>query len=252
MIRGIYSAATGLEASSLQQDMTAQNLANSTMPGYRRRGAAFETFERALAAVRPELVAEAGIFGTQPYGTFNSFEPGPFETTGNPLDAAINDNGTTFFVVESPQGPLYTRNGSFQLNEEGQLLTKSGLPVRGQGGPITIPPGTVRVQIAQDGTVLADAGLGQPGVPVSNLELAQFTNPHQLRQIGPSLFQGGGGAIAATPGTYRIEQGHREGSNVQVVNEMVSMIAGLRHYEAAQRALRAISDAVQQNTRPER
>lgn len=245
MIRGIYSAATGLEAFSLLQDAVGENLANSTTPGYRQRGVSFESFEVPIPADHPEL-AEGDVFGTQPYAIYNNFEPGPLQTTGNPLDFALSGNVNAFFGLNGPNGPLFTRNGVFTLNADGMLQSANGLPVRGQGGAaIIIPAGTARVEIEENGGIRAN------GAIVGVLELNVFPNPNALQRVGPSLFQGAAPA-AAQPGAVQVVQGVRENSNVQPVTEMVSMIFALRLYEHAQRALRSLSDAIQQNTRPER
>lgn len=240
MIQGFYSAATALDAAAQNQDVVAQNLAHATMPGYRRRGMALETFDRALSQTDP---GNRALWGTRPSNFFSVFEQGPMPFTGNPLDVAIQ-GGDSFFVVQGPNGPLYTRNGVFQLTSQGELQTKGGLPVAGDNGPITIPSGTAQITIAPDGTVLADR------VPRGRLQLAQFANPNGLIPAGTTLFAAPPG-VAPETSTARVEQGYREESNVQAVNEMVSMILGLRHYEAAQRALRSLSDAIELRTRPQ-
>lgn len=246
MIRGIYSAATGLEAFSLLQDTVAENLANSTTPGYRRRGVAFESYEQAALAVdRPEL-NEGDVFGTVPSAIYNSFEEGPVVNTGNPLDMVLKGNPNAFFGLAGPNGPLFTRSGVFTINGEGLLQTPNGLPVRGQGGAtITIPPGTAQIGLDENGGILAN------GVIVGTLELNVFQNPNVLQRVGPSLFQGPA-PVPAVPGTVQVVQGYRENSNVQPVTEMVSMIFAMRLYESAQRALRSLAEAIQQHTRPER
>jgi flagellar basal-body rod protein FlgF len=236
MIQGFYSAATALDAAIQNQDVVAQNLAHTTVPGYRRQGLAFETLNRALSQTSAPA---PNLLGTRPSSSYTAFEPGPMQFTGNPLDLAIN--GESFFVVQGPNGPLYTRNGVFQLSLTGELQTKGGLPVVGTNGPITIPPKTAQLTVAPDGTVLADK------VPKGRLQLAHFANPNVLVPAGTTLFAAPAEANPDTD-TSKVEQGYREGSNVQAVQEMVSMIAGMRHYEAAQRALRSLSDAIQSRT----
>jgi flagellar basal-body rod protein FlgF len=236
MIRGLYSAASALDAATQNQEMVADNLAHCTTPGFRRHSLMFESLQGAAAA-------DGGAFGVGRAAPYTSFEPGPVQQTGNPLDLALT--GNAFFVVDGPQGPLYTRNGAFEMNSQGELQTKGGLTVRGQGGGrLRIPPGTVRINVSQEGTVLADHE------EVGRLQLASFANPNVLQRAGTTLFQGPA-AATPEPGTFRVEQGYREGSNVQMVNEMVSMIAGMRHYEAAEKAMRALSDAVAHNTQPQ-
>jgi flagellar basal body rod protein FlgG len=261
MISGLYSAATALDNAIANQDAVAENLAHANVPGYRRRGLIFGTFEQQLQEATAQLAtpvppfqprtveaaaespAAQSLFGAQPLLGFTGFEPGQLQHTGNPLDVAAT--GSTFFVVEGPSGTLYTRNGTFRLNEQNQLETTGGLRVRGQGGSITLPPDASRIAITPDGRVLAD------NVEIDRLTLANFDDPRVLQRAGTSVFQGPASPPEPEPGTARIEQGYRESSNVQVVNEMVAMLAGLRHYEAADRALRSISEAVALTTRPQ-
>lgn len=238
MIRGMYSIATALETATTNQELVAENLAHVATPGYRRHALLFETFNPARGGEHPS----AQVAGVRTAGQYTTFNPGPVQQTGNPFDLAIA--GDAFFVIDGPNGPLYTRNGAFQVNAAGELQTKSGLRVRGQGGSITIPQGARTISIGADGGVMAD------GNRVGQIELAAFDNPGLLRRAGVTLFEGPTPRPPA-PGSARVEQGFREGSNVQVVQEMVSMMLGMRHYESAERALRAMHESVGLNTRPE-
>jgi flagellar hook-basal body protein len=120
-----------------RHDVVAQNLANFDMPGYRGQDMIFETFD--LSGGNSAPGHETGdILGTRPTGVYNVFEPGAYQFTANAFDVAISGQG--FFVVDGPNGPLYTRNGTFEINAQGELQTKSGLPVAGAGGRIVIPP----------------------------------------------------------------------------------------------------------------
>lgn len=242
MIRGLYGAATGLDSAERQHEVISQNLAHVDVPGYRRRGVAFETFDRALAAIGRDA-NDQDLHGTRIAATYNGFESGPIVFTGSPFDVAIN--GDAFFVVKGPEGPLYTRNGTFTLSGDGELQTRDGRTVNGADGPITVPPNTREILIGYDGTVSAD------GIRVGQLQLARFQNPNALVPVGTTLFAAPAGVAAQGAGTARLVQGYREQSNVQPVNEMVSLIANMRHMEASQRVLRSISEALQLNTRPQ-
>ncbi len=242
MIRGLYSAASGMDAAIQNQDVTAENLAHANVPGYRRRGVSFETFETALQ--NAGLFDERLLTGVQPSVVYDNFDPGPAQFTGNPFD--LLPTGNTFFTLDGPNGPLLTRNGAFELNERKELQSKNGLRVLGEGGTITVPDDATRVDFARDGGVLAD------GVEIGRLQLTAIPSPIGLRRVGTTFFEGGTSRQGVPePGTVGVEAGFIEGSNVQVVKEMVSMIAGLRHFEAAQRAFRAISEAISLNTRPQ-
>ena len=240
MIAGMYSAATALNAAATNQEIVAENLAHANMPGYRRQGLTFESVQQ--SATTSMAANNGAITGTQPGRAYTSFDQGPVQFTGNPLDLAVS--GNTFFVLDGPNGPVYTRNGSFELDAQGNLQSHGGLAVRSGGGKITIPPNTNKITVSQDGAVLAN------NVEVGRLQLAEFTDPSVLQRAGTTLFQGPSGQ-QPNAGTFRVEQGYQEGSNVQIVNEMVSMITGMRYYEAAQRAMRALGDAVALDTNPQ-
>jgi len=240
MFRGLYAAATALDAAAQAQDVTAENLANITTTGYRQRGVTFETFDRALGrAVEP-----AGDYvGTRLDRVFHDFRPGPTQPTGAPLDVALAE-ADKFFVVTGPDGGrLLTRSGSFKLNDQGVLVTQGGYPVQGDSGTISVPPGTATIHIASDGSVSAD------GNPLGRLRLIRVGDTSQLTAVSPTLYRIGDEAGAFASGG-RVVQGFREGSNVNPADAMVRMIIGNRYYEAAQRALRTIAESVQLNTRP--
>ncbi len=239
MLRGLYQAGSALQTASLNQEAVAENLANATTPGYRAQGLVFESLLAGDgAATAPARAARPPLND----GVYTNFEAGPLQLTGNPLDVALN--GDAFFTLEGPHGPVYTRNGCFHLNGQGELQSASGMRVTGQGGAITIPPDAAEIRIGQDGVVYAD------GNEVGRFQLAQFDSDQALRRVGTTLFEGAG-AKQPDPGSARVEQGYREGSNVQMVQEMISMMIGMRQYEAAERALRSLGEAIGNNTRPQ-
>ena len=164
------------------------------------------------------------------------------QQTGNPLDVALSGDG--FFVLQGPRGPLYSRNGAFELGPGNQLRTRSGLPVLAGGGAVTIPENASNIQIGHDGTISVD------GNAIAKLDVVTFDRTDSLQRAGDTAFQGGNPQPAGQ-GKVTVEQGFREGSNVNVVNEMVSMMLGMRHYEAAEKTLKSISDAIAQQTRPQ-
>lgn len=240
MIRGLYSAATALDAATQNQDVTAYNLAHASTPGYHQRGLRFETFDRVLGRTAEPT---GDLTGTRVAGVYHDTRPGPLQHTGQPLDLAPAE-ADQFFTLAAPSGPVYTRNGSFRLNAQGQIVSPSGYPLLGENGPLAVPPGAAQVTVASDGGVSAD------GIPFGRVRLARITDPSRLTAVGPTLYRADPGAVADATGG-RVLQGYREGSNVQPADAMVKMIAGARYYEAAQRALRAIAESVQLNTRPQ-
>lgn len=230
MIRGLYSAAGGMLATSHQQDVVAQNLAYSGKPGHRRDVLRFEASGSPDDFVAPKVSQHADQ------------TPGGIEQTGNPLDVAINGPG--MFVVESPNGLMYSRGGVFQLNSAGQLVTPEGFAVQGSAGPINVPAQAAAIVIANDGSVVAD------GVDVDKLKIVQFADPTQLQRVSSSGFAAPPGVEATELEQPDVRQGARELSNTTPVQEMVQLTAGLRQFEAAQRALRSIGDAIALTTRP--
>jgi flagellar basal body rod protein FlgG len=228
-----------MHADERNHEIIAANLANAGLPGYRRQVTTIESFGQILQASRGHHGASTGV---QTNLTRTDFTPGQLQHTGRPLDVALRGDG--FFVLEGPRGPVYTRNGVFELNGSGELRSMSGMAVRGSGGRITIPPDASQIIIRPDGSIVAGNG------EVGRLEIAHFKNPHDLIRVGESLFEAPAG-VRSEPGNTTVDQYYRESSNVSVVSEMVQMIAGMRHYEASQRALRTIAESIQLNTRPQ-
>lgn len=239
MLPGLYSAATAMEAATVNQEVVAHNLAHVNVPGFRRSAISFSTFENAL---ENELRDSQGL-GTAVEEIQTDFTPGKIQTTGRQLDLALMGDG--FFVLDGPAGPLYTRCGVFFRDAKGQLVNGEGLPVQGVSGPILLPPETAESQIA----ITADGYVTANGQPAGQLALVRFADPSQLVAVGTTSFQAPDGA-ATQPYEGPVVQGGRESSNVVAVEELIRMIAGLRHFEAAQRALRTIADTVEQKTNP--
>jgi flagellar basal-body rod protein FlgF len=233
MLTGLYSAGSAMEAASKRHDVVAQNLANAQMPGYRRLGTMHVSRESQFADHLRELV-QFEIQGVNAETICTDFTPGPLQRTDNPLDLAIQGEG--FFVIEGPQGPLYTRNGSFQLDASGMLMTADQLPVAGQ---ITLPPGTSlsEVQVATDGTIYAGA------IQVGKIEIVTFPDLQKLQPVGASIYAAPPD-LPAMPASGMILQNMREASNVSPIHELVELIAAQRQHEAAQRSMNAISEAV--------
>lgn len=233
MIRGLYSAAGGMQANSLQQDAITQNISHAMKPGYRREIIQFES----IAQQPQDIIAPMNSLHTD-------FSQGILENTGSKLDVAINGPG--FFSVQGPTGPLYTRTGVFQMNGQGQIVTPDGLRVEGSSGnPIALPldmnPATL--EILGDGSVVVN------GQTVEQLKVTAFQNPHDLQRAGSTYFQAPPDA-AKSAVLSEVRQGYRELGNTTVVHEMVQMLSGARLFDATQRALRQIGETISLNTRP--
>lgn len=234
----MYSAATGMNVSAQTHEITADNLAHVGVAGYRQRGVVFETFDRVLQQAGVESPPRPGSQVAQGYV---DFRPGGYEQTKEPFDLALGGDG--FFVLQGPNGPVYTRDGVFQRAADGRVLSTGGLPLLGARGPITIPRQASNVVVGSDGALQID------GVPGDRLQLARFERLDQLVPVGTALFAAPDGTTPL-PSTATVQQGVREKSNVELATAMTSMIRDLRYFEASQRALRTISEATALVTRP--
>jgi flagellar basal body rod protein FlgG len=220
-------------AAEHRQQAIAENLANLDVPGFRRLIARLEQTPAAPAATAKHYR------GVEVKQIARDFQPGAIQTTDNPLDVALDGDG--FFVVEGPRGPLYTRAGVMQIDSEGRLVTNSGFPFQGVE---PLPLGTAANQI----TVQPDGSVFVNKQSVGQLTIVRFRQPDKLRPVGVVYFEATNG-VASETSTANVRQGQREGSNVNASEELIQMIVGLRHHEASQRALRAISDAIAEHAR---
>jgi len=179
-----------------------------------------------------------------------NFGQGSLQQTGNPLDLAVNGQG--FFQIQMPDGTTaYTRDGSFQVDSTGQIVTSNGFPL---SPSITIPPTAVSVSVAQDGTVTATLpGVATPS-QIGTIQLASFINPGGLQSLGQNLYAetaSSGTPTPNTPGTNGagvLNQGYVEASNVNVVEELVSLIQTQRAFEINSRAVQTSDQILQKLT----
>lgn len=223
MDRLIYTAMSGAKQAFLQQAGVANNLANANSTGYR----AMEHKFRAVQVLGGELPTRAF---TVDASVADVFDQGPLMTTGRPLDVAVQ--GAGWIAVESPDGSeAYTRNGALQVNAAGLLTTAAGQNVVGDGGPITIPPDN-RISIAPDGTVSVVPLFGTPNNanPVGRIKLV---NPpeNELARGADGLFRQRSGQPADADANVKLAPETLEGSNVNSVDAMVSMISLARQFE---------------------
>lgn len=227
MLKGISAAATGMLPQIKKQEAIANNLANAASAGFKRDRVFVEQLSKAQTTGVPKA-ADWQI--PQRIGLAIDFGSGSMDRTGSPYDLAIAGDG--FFVVETPSGEMFTRNGHFTVSPEGVLTTAEGHPVLAEKGEIRLPAGTL--EVSPSGVVSVE------GQTVDTLRIARFADTGTLVRTGPSLFAPG--TIAVPPEedkTSSIRQGFLESSNVNVIQEMVEMIATFRLFEADQRAIRA-------------
>ena len=227
---------SGLNAASKNLDVIGHNIANSNTVGFKASRAEFA--EMVASAIGSAGGSGAGI-GVETANVAQQFTQGNLNITGNSLDVAINGNG--FFEVNLPDGTIgYTRDGSFQLDAQGRMVTSSGLPV---ANGITVPPNAIKVSISADGIVSATL----PGNPapqqLGNIAMSSFVNPAGLEPVGQNMYKesaASGQPQQGQPGTNGlgfIKQGFLEASNVNVVEELVTMIQTQRAYEMNSKAI---------------
>ena len=253
MIRSLYTAATGMNAQQLNMDVISNNLANVNTNGFKRGQASFQdlmyqTTRAAGSSTGQGSQAPTGLevgLGVRAVGVDRIHTQGDIRK-GENTDLVIEGNG--FFKVQLPNGQSgYTRDGSFKVDNQGQMVTNDGYVLQPQ---ITIPAGATGISISQDGTVTVSLGDGTQSA-VGQLQVANFANPAGLSAIGRNLLTitpASGAEVlgnAGTDGRGTIRQGMVEMSNVKVVEEMVNMITAQRAYEVSSKSIQASDEMLQ-------
>ena len=227
MLNGLYSGASALDMLARQQETIASNLAHLNTPGHRR--SVFSFAQTSDTAISGESAAKSAF----------DFQDGRLEPTGRELDLAMTGDG--FFVYQGEEGKLYSRSGVlFRNSETNELVNGDGIPILGEDGPIAVTGAISEIVIGSDGTI--SAGQQQIG----KLAIVQFDNNRLLESDGQTYFREGTAQETPAEG-IQVQQGVRELSNASAVTEMISLIVGSRHFEAAQRAIRMISDTLQES-----
>ena len=245
MIRALFTAATGMAAQQLEQDVVANNLANVNTVGFKKSRADFIDLMYQITAKSGAQTTQGnqlpvGIeigMGVKPMSTQKIFTQGDYQQTGNQFDMAIEQNG--FFQFDNNGTTVYSRAGSLKINKEGAIVNSEGLKLLPS---ITIPTGTVAFTVDSGGTWTATDKNGA-SLGTGRLQLATFINPAGLTSIGRNLYdktESSGDALVGNPGENgigTITQQFVEMSNVSVVDEMVRMIVGQRAYEINSKAI---------------
>lgn len=253
MIRSLWIAKTGLDAQQTNLDVISHNLANVSTNGYKRQRAVFEdllyqNMRQPGAQSTQQTQVPSGLLlgvGVRTVATEHIHTQGSLQRTDNPLDMAINGQG--FFQIQMPDGTLaYTRDGAFQRDSTGQIVTSSGYPL---SPAITIPQDATSITISRDGIV----SVVQPGnaaaTQIGTIQLATFINNGGLQSVGENLFVETASSGTPTPntpgsnGAGLLNQGLVETSNVNVAEELVTMIQTQRAYEMNSKAVQT-SDAM--------
>lgn len=248
--RGLYTAASAMMMDMVRMDTLSNNLANLNTTGYKRMQTLHHDFQRGLidrmknsqsylnqrsgqeeVAFRASQDVTLGQLGTGTVvsGIYSDFSNGSLEDTGNSFDLALQGDG--FFTVETPSGLMYTRNGAFTRNGEGELVTSEGFRVLGQNGPIVLPE-QAGVSITEQGDVYAGSE------HLDSLQITNFEEPWSLIRRGSSFFAAPNDAPQIAP-EAKVFQGKLEHTNVNTAGEMVQMITALRSYQMSQKALQS-------------
>jgi len=255
MINSLWISKTGMEAQQMQLDVISNNLANVSTNGYKKSHAVFEdlmyqNLRQVGSNTSEQSTLPTGLqlgLGVRTVATSRSFAQGNLQQTSNNLDVAIQGNG--FFQVTLPDGTTgYTRDGAFQIDTAGRLVTSNGLPIL---NGITIPANATNVSIAQDGAVSATVPGNVTPQAIGNITLASFINPAGLEPKGQNIYaesaasgQPNAGTAGAN-GLGQLAQGFVETSNVNVVQELVTMIQTQRAYEMNSKAIQTSDQMLQ-------
>lgn len=236
MSGGMYLAAAGALVQQMRLEVLSNNIANINTVGYKAEKPVFRV-DDGVGAVPPMPPADPSqplSPYAPPFSAVIDFSQGAMQTTGNPLDVAINGDG--FFSIQTPEGIQYTRQGSFTLNTEGVLVTQDGYPVMGEGGEIALEAGTVDIDM--QGTVSVD------GDEVGRLLVTAFPNDGSLKKSGNGRFVPTDPAIQGRqPEGSMVRQGQLESANVNAVLAMTEMIETSRAFEAYQKVIKSADDA---------
>lgn len=212
-------------------NVVANNLANINTSGFKAQRTLFEEYLMPVAEASTFQQGDRDFSYVLDYGVSSNFSAGTISLTGGPLDVAIEGDG--FFVVDTPAGERFTRSGALHLDSTGQLVTEAGLPIVGDGGPITFAANESDIAIAQDGTVSSNLGVK------GRLRVVTFENLGELTRIGANLYQG---QNPQPTEKIRVLQGAIEKSNVSGVNEVSRMVEITRNYTDVAKMLEQSDD----------
>lgn len=245
MVRGLYTAYTGMVNSQKRMDVVSNNLANATTTGYKKEGLTTKSFDEMYGIKIKDLTVGHlnQNIGTLSLGakigeSYRDWSQGSFISTENTYDFALSGKGffnISFTNKAGETSTMYSRDGSFQMNSEGYLVTKDGDYVLGESGPIQLPTDIDELEVQPTGEIYAD------GVYVDTFLLTDFEDYNYLEAYGENLYRAVDGATQ-TESAATVNQGYTEGSNINVVSEMVEMISIAREYESGQKIINAMDD----------
>ncbi|MBT1071930.1 flagellar basal-body rod protein FlgF [Pelotalea chapellei] len=232
MNSGMYSALSGNLAAMKRLDIISNNLANVNTPGYKKEKMSFESM--LAGSANPPAVPQGTTADPilQKENVYIDYVAGPVAQTGNPLDLTIDGEG--FFVIQTPEGEAYTRQGNFSRGADGTLVTADGFPVMGRGGAIRVQGS--HIEIDAKGVVTVD------GTVSGTINVVDFPKPYNLVKTSSARFLPADSQITPQPSTAGIRQGNLEGSNVEAISEMVQMIETSRYFEACSKVIKGYDD----------
>lgn len=247
MVRGLYTAYTGMLNQQKKMDTLSNNLANADTTGYKKEGVTAKTFETQLAikvkdgsnAYIDQQIGKLNL-GVKIGENYTDYSQGSYRYTGNTYDLALGGDGffnISFMNKAGEQSVKYTRDGNFTIDNEGALRTQDGDYVLGESGEIYIPTNAVDVSINKLGEIYAD------GKYIDTIKITDFEDYNYLKKYGENMYDAVDGATEKEP-TATIDQGYLEQSNINVVTEMVNMISLSRTYEANQKLIQTMDDAL--------
>lgn len=248
MVRGLYTAYTGMKQQQKKLDVVSNNLANATTVGFKKEGATSLAFDQLLTIkVKDATTGYANqsigrmSLGVKVGETYTDYGQGSFKSTGNPLDVAIA--GTGFFNIsytskDGVESTMYTRAGEFTMTSDGYVVTKDGDFCLGQDGPIVLPT-DAQISVDELGRIFADDEY------VDTFALTDFEDYNYLSKFGENMYKAVEGATTFPPQGTKVMQGFLEMSNVNVVSEMVEMITISRAYESNQKLITSIDETLE-------
>jgi len=247
MVKGLYTAYTGLANQQNRLDVVTNNLANATTTGYKKEGTTAQSFD-SLMAIKINDPTSANInqnIGTMSLGVkigenYRDYSQGSFKSTSGLYDFALSGSGLFSIDFTSKTGQestMYTRDGSFQMAQDGSLVTKDGDFVLGQDGPIVLPTNAT-ISVDETGGIYAD------GQYIDKFAITDFEDNNYLEQYGENMYRAVDGATKKDA-TATVMQGYLEMSNVNVVSEMVQMITISRSFESNQKVMNSIDETLE-------
>lgn len=249
MLRGLYTAYTGMLNEQYRMDIMSNNLANADTVGFKKEGSTSQAYSEVMAVKIKDKTEDPNTpkrLGNMSLGvkigeTYTDFSQGSLRDTGNTYDLALSGDG--FFNIEftnkaGETSTKYTRAGNFTLTKEGYLTTKDGDYVLGENGRIQLSTTAGNTVIMEDGSIYQD------DVLVTKLKITEFEDTNYLTHYGESMWDAKEGAVANDATDFRVHQGYVEMSNISVVTEMVNMISIQRQYEANQKLITTYDESL--------